>query len=459
MARNTAESLAALEEYLTKHQPSIKLLTPSSPDFEGVRACFIKRDDLVPLAIARPQTAVDVQVLVKYCVQHNIDFVVRSGGHDCAGRSQVRGALTIDMRDINYVRVSADEKTASVGGGIVFRDLAKALEARELMTPVGTVASVGYVGWATLGGYGPFSSSHGLGVDQIVGAKVVKAKGELVDAGEELLRGIRGAGGIFGVITELTVKIFPLKGLFVSLIVFDSSDLTTTWMNYSAGYEKLAAEQDIPRALQLHLLGIELPNFGKVFAVAATWSAADHEEGKIWINKIAALGPCLMNNPEVKTVSAYCAFNESLLTWGSYGRAYTLSVKKYTPKLAEVLAKYTSSLPGGGIAISLHMLREPAPNEHSVFGSRVEHHMLEMIAATPVKELEAKGTEWAAGLTRELREADPENVMESAYISLLDNDDMDCKKIYGAHYETLVALKKKYDPDNVFKYAIPRLSV
>ncbi|KAI2464933.1 FAD-binding domain-containing protein [Annulohypoxylon bovei var. microspora] len=459
MAPNTAETLTVLEQHLTKNHPGIKLITPLSSNFEDVRACFVKRDDDVPIAIARPQTAADVQALVKHCVENDVDFVVRSGGHDCAGRSQVRGALTIDLRDINYVRVSEDEKTASVGGGIIFRDLAKELDARGLITPVGTVASVGYVGWATLGGYGPFSTSHGLGVDQIVGAKVVNAKGELVDAGDELLKGIRGGGGIFGIITELTIKVYPLKEMLVSLLIFDSSDLKTAWTIYSEGYEKLAAEQPLPRALQLQLFGIELPNLGKNFAVGATWTAADHEEGKKWIDKIAALGPCLMNNPEPRTVSAYCAFNETLLTYGSYGRAYTLNIKKYTPKTAEVLAKYTSSIPGGGIALSLHMLRAPEPSEHSVFGSRVEHHMLELVTMTPVKELEIKGAEWGNGLMNELREADPENVMGSSYVSLMDNDDSDLKKIYGSHYDTLVALKNKYDPGNVFKYAVPRLSV
>lgn len=67
------------------------------------------------------------------------------------------------------------------------------------------------MGWSTAGGYGPFSSLYGPGVDQIVGAKLVDSKGELVDASEELLKGIRGAGGIFGVIVELTIKVFPLK--------------------------------------------------------------------------------------------------------------------------------------------------------------------------------------------------------------------------------------------------------
>ncbi|OTA55873.1 FAD-binding domain-containing protein [Hypoxylon sp. EC38] len=456
MAADTAATLAALEQYLDRTPCDVELITPSMPEFEGMRACYVKRDH-IPLAIARPQTCSDVRVLVRYCVENNVDFVIRTGGHDCAGRSQVHDALTIDMRDIKYVRVSGDQKTAIVGGGIIFRDLARILGERGLITPVGTVASVGYVGWATLGGYGPFSTSHGLGVDQIVGAKIVNAKGKFVDVGDELLKGIRGGGGIFGVIVELTIKVYPLKDILTSLLIFESNDLKTAWTSYFDGYEKLAAEQPIPRALQLQLFGIELPNMGKVFAIGATWADADHEEGKKWINKIASLGNCLVNNPEPRSVAAYCEFNERFITYGSYGRGYTLNVEKYTPKTAEILAKYTASLPGGGIAISLHMLRAPEPNENSVFGPRVEHHMIELVTPTPVKDLEAKGAEWAHELMRELRENDPENIMESAYVSLLDNEDSDYRKIYGSHFDTLVALKKKYDPDNVFKYAVPRL--
>lgn len=74
-----------------------------------------------------------------------------------------------------------------------------------------TIASVGYIGWSTLGGYGPFSSIYGPGVDQIVGAKLVNAKGEVIDAGKDLLEGIRGAGPAFGVVSELTIKVFPLN--------------------------------------------------------------------------------------------------------------------------------------------------------------------------------------------------------------------------------------------------------
>jgi FAD/FMN-containing dehydrogenase len=135
MASNPSAILASLQQHLGEKQ-GIPLITPSDETFEATRACFVKREDSVPFAIARPQNAEHVQALVQYCTKNGVDFVVRSGGHDCAGRSQVAGALTIDMRDIKYVRVSEDEKTASVGGGILFRDLAGALDARGLITPV-----------------------------------------------------------------------------------------------------------------------------------------------------------------------------------------------------------------------------------------------------------------------------------------------------------------------------------
>ncbi|KAI1360884.1 FAD-binding domain-containing protein [Xylaria arbuscula] len=451
-----ASDLAAA---LKGQHPDLPIITPTDPNFEATRACFIKRDADVPFAIARPQNAEQVQALVKYCTANGVDFVVRSGGHDCDGRSQVAGALSLDMRDIKHINISADEKTVSVGGGILFRDLAKELDARGLITPVGTVASVGYVGWATLGGYGPFSTSHGLGVDQIVGAKVVNAKGELVEADAQLLHGIRGGGGIFGVIVELTVKVYPLKELFTTLLVYDPSDMKAAWTNFAEGYEKLAAEESIPRALQLQPFGIEFPGMGKILAVAATWADNDQEEGKKWFDKIAALGTCIMNMPEGKSVSAFTAFNETLLVYGSWGRGHTLNLRKYTAKTAELLAKYTTLIPGGGIAISVHSLRSPAASEESVFGARVDHIMLELVAMSGVQDFGPKGEEWAQKFLQELKEADPENVLESTYVSLTGQDISDYKKIYGSYYDKLVELKKKYDPENVFKNAIPRLAI
>ena len=215
MAPGTSSILTALEA--STAETTTTLLTPSSPDFDAIALCYVRRPEAVPFAIARPSNAEAVAVLIKFCVAHSLDFVIRSGGHDSAGRSQVAGALMIDMRLINSVSVSSDKKTATIGGGALLRDVAETLSAQELVTPGGTIGTVGYVGWATLGGYGPMSANFGLGCDQIVAAKLVTAEGKLIEADEELLKAVRGAAPTFGVVVEVTVKVYPLKEVFHSL--------------------------------------------------------------------------------------------------------------------------------------------------------------------------------------------------------------------------------------------------
>ena len=144
MASDPAKTLAALQQHLHELQQQegggqdIELLTPSDPGFADARACYIRPPASAgpPLAIARPRTEAAVQALVRYCAGRGVDFVVRAGGHDCAGRSQVPGALTIDVRGLDRVRVAEDRKTVSIGGGVVFRDLAAALDPLGLVTPV-----------------------------------------------------------------------------------------------------------------------------------------------------------------------------------------------------------------------------------------------------------------------------------------------------------------------------------
>ena len=192
---------------------SINLIIPSDGDWNSTALCLIINPTNKPLAIVRPKTPDDISATIKFCTSCSVPFVVRNGGHDSAGRSQVNGALTIDLRDMNNVAVAADRKTARVGGGASLGDVADVLAAEALVTPTGANSTVGYVGWATCAGYGLLAKHWGLGVDQILAAKLVNWAGDLIDADDELLKGIRGAGPAFGVIVELTIKVYPLDSV------------------------------------------------------------------------------------------------------------------------------------------------------------------------------------------------------------------------------------------------------
>lgn len=200
----------ALQEFLSSH-PHITAATPSSPNYASLRSCYIINNAIQPALIVRPQSADDVAELVSIMTAESIPFTVRSGGHDMFSRCFANGTVTIDMRDIAYVKIDKGSQSARIGGGILIQNLADQLGKEGLVTATGTIPVVGYVGWATHGGYGILSPNYGLGADQILGAKVVSAQGEIIDADERLLKGIRGGGGTFGVIVELTIKVYPLE--------------------------------------------------------------------------------------------------------------------------------------------------------------------------------------------------------------------------------------------------------
>jgi FAD/FMN-containing dehydrogenase len=119
--------------------------------------------------------------------------------------------LVIDISAIKSVKVSDDKKTVTFGGGIPSVELVEALEKEGLTIPFGNTGFVGYVGWVTMGGYGPLTKSLGMGFEGIVGAELVTADGAIIKATEEILEGLRGMGGNLGVVTSMTVKTHPAR--------------------------------------------------------------------------------------------------------------------------------------------------------------------------------------------------------------------------------------------------------
>jgi FAD/FMN-containing dehydrogenase len=204
--------LASFESFLREH-PTIQYATPNSPNYSTLRATYTLDNPAAPFAIVRPQNAEDVAAAVKFARANGIKPVVRSGGNSLFWKSMIQDAFIIDMRDIAYININNSKTSATVGGGILFSDLGEHLTKEGLATALGTIPFIGYVGWSTYGGYGPFSAQYGLGCDNIIGAKVVDWRGEVVKADTDMLRGIRGAGGAFGPIVELTIKLYPLENV------------------------------------------------------------------------------------------------------------------------------------------------------------------------------------------------------------------------------------------------------
>ncbi|PNP78995.1 hypothetical protein FNYG_07657 [Fusarium nygamai] len=447
--------LSKLKAHLANTQA--KIYSPDAEGYKHVEQCFVEKP-VQTLGVIRPQSSDEVALIVQFCLEHSVEFSVRGGGHDCASRTLVDGALLMDMRDIKHVVIAEDKKSARVGGGILSGELARALVKEGLSTPTGTVASVGYTGWATLGGYGPLTSHYGLGVDQIIGAKIVNARGEVQDANEELLVGIRGGGGSLGVIVELTIKIYAIDKILSSMIIYDSSNLSAALTAYTQYYEMLLESGQLPVHLQLQPMIAQMPGQPVSLMVIATWHGEDKDQGRTWIKNIAGAATCVMENTQEITLAEMLENNEKLVTWPTYGRVYTLNCKTLTEKAIKILGKHCVNAPGGSLIFSYHtLLSAQEPEQKSVFGTRARHHMFEIYAILADKAIAEERVQWAAKVKADLQAEDADNILEGSYISLGSHEDADVKKIYGKHYETLAALKRKYDPGNVFKHSVPRL--
>ena len=145
----------------------------------------------------------------------DLEIAVRGGGHNPAGHCAVDDGLVIDLSRMREVEVDPESGVALSGGGATWLDFDAATQQHGLVTPGGVVGSTGVTGLALGGGIGHLTAQHGLTCDNLIGAEVVTPAGDVVRAGEdgdpELLWGMRGGGGNFGVVTRAEFRLHPVE--------------------------------------------------------------------------------------------------------------------------------------------------------------------------------------------------------------------------------------------------------
>jgi FAD/FMN-containing dehydrogenase len=191
------------------------VLTPEDHEYDKARLCFNLLVDRRPAVIARCVDSRDVAAALRFAQANGLELAVRGGGHNPAGHCAVDDGLVIDLTRMRNVEVDPAARTAVSGGGATWLDFDQATQAHGLVTPGGVVGSTGVTGLTLGGGIGHVTAQHGLTCDSLLGAEVVTPAGEVVPAGEdgdpELLWGLRGGGGNFGVVTRAEFRLQPLE--------------------------------------------------------------------------------------------------------------------------------------------------------------------------------------------------------------------------------------------------------
>ena len=167
--------------------------------------------DRRPAAIAQCETVADVVAALEVARAADAPLAIRAGGHSVAGTSMCDDGLVIDVRAPDEISVDPDARTARTGGGATWAQFDAATQEHGLATTGGRVSTTGVAGLTLGGGSGWLERSYGLACDNLIGAELVTAAGEVVrasaDENEELFWALRGGGGNFGVVTALEFRL------------------------------------------------------------------------------------------------------------------------------------------------------------------------------------------------------------------------------------------------------------
>lgn len=288
----------------------------SSPHHDTLRAGFNRAGEFRPLAVVRPRTEAAVAILVRFCAEFKIPISIRTGGHSLQRQATPSpNGILIDMRALDSIKINKTSLVehdscgvARMGGGVDTAGVGTYLHSQNAITPLPWVSTIGYVGWATGGGYGVLSSSKGLGCDCIVGARVVLASGEVVDTDapehQELLWAIRGAGNAnFGIITEVRIKIFPGSDFLAGLVGYPLSETKTVLQ----GLRSLERDGSIPDKWAVEIVGAQFPGAPvPMVCFLVAWTVpqdGDLSEGKAMLDKIKSLGTVVLDTVAVGKLS------------------------------------------------------------------------------------------------------------------------------------------------------------
>ena len=247
------------------------VLLLGDPRYDQARRIWNGGIDKHPALIATCTGAADVIRAVNFAREHDLLTAVRAGGHSTSGKSTCDGGIMIDLSSMRGVRVDPSASIAHLSAGTLLGQLDRECAAFKLATTVGTVSLTGAAGLTLGGGFGRLGSRFGLACDNLRGADVVTAGGQLVHASEsdnpDLLWGLRGGGGNFGVVTSLEYQLHPMNPLIAGGVLSWPFEQARGVLDFYADFAPAK-----PDALCTDLLLHSSPGAAPTVSMVVCWS-------------------------------------------------------------------------------------------------------------------------------------------------------------------------------------------
>jgi FAD/FMN-containing dehydrogenase len=436
-----------------------RLIRPEDEGYDEARAIWNGAHDARPAMIVRCAGVADVMRAVDFARSENLVIAVRAGGHSLPGFSTVNDGIVIDLSGMTAVHVDPARRTAIAEGGCTWADFDHETQAFGLAVTGGLVSSTGIAGFTLGGGIGWLMRKVGLACDNLIAADVVTADGQLVRASEdenpELLWGLRGGGGNFGIATSLEYRLHPVGPMVVAGPIFFAGDRAEEVLRFYRDWvrelpDEMTTLVNLTTAPPAPFLPEEV--HGKPVVAVIAVHAGEHDEGQALVQPLKDLGDPVADLIGVMPYTAMQTLIDGLWTPGAHNYMRSSYVDELTDgAIAATVARHRA-VPSPHSEIHFQHFGGAVArvgDDESAFGNRSAQYVLNVIARTPGPEGYEENVAWARGTVESLAPVS----RNAGYVNFMgDAGDERLRASYGhANYERLVALKRRYDPTNLFR--------
>ena len=435
------------------------LTLPGDPAYDERRAIWNAMIDQRPAIIVHSASATDSAHALRFARTHRLDVAIRGAGHNIAGNAVCEDGLVIDQSEMKGITVDPIRRRVLVEPGTTLGELDDATLAHGLATPVGVNSTTGIAGLTLGGGFGWLTRQYGMTVDNLVAAEVILADGTLVHASEQqhadLFWALRGGGGNFGIVTRFEFELQPVPAeVLAGLIVFpleQAQDILPKYRDFVAGAPReLSAWMILRQAPPLPFLPAEV--HGQQVAVIALCYTGDMATGEALIEPLRTFGKPLGLQVGAMPFTDWQQAFDPLLTAGSRNYWKSHNFTQLDDGLLTTLGNYAERLPSPQCEIFLAHIggaaNDVAPNAMA-YGHRATQFVMNVHARWDDPSADNACIDWA----RQLFQATSQYASAGAYINFMTEDEAGrVDSAFGPNLTRLQAIKRQYDPHNIFHH-------
>ncbi len=423
------------------------VVQPGGAEYERLRRVWNHDIDKHPALIALCESEEDIRRTLEFARNHELPIAIRGGGHSFAGHGTCDGGVVINLSRMKNVRIDPRRRRVSVGPGVVGGELDQVTQAFGLALPLGSCPSVGVAGYATGGGEGSLSPRFGFGCDSITRARIITADGAMVTAdsasNRDLFWALRGGGGNFGIVTGLDFNLHPIETVLAGHLIYPlkRAEEVLTFVN---GFLRGIAPE-------LYVIATVLPKPGeRMLDIGVVWSGAPQQGERVLRPLREFSAPCEDSIKLKRYLEEQQSGSDSPSDgdWCSFRRAGHM--KLLDPCAIEAIGRHCAQGPSEYCGISLIYWHGPwveKPHDNA-FGFRRAGFEYWIHAYWRDFSERERSHRWVNDFHQALRPFSTAAV----YVNNLGQDEEErVADAYGEKYSRLISIKRKYDPDNVFR--------